>query len=57
MKMDNRTVCFLVVCGLFVSFSLVSCGGETLVLLDNLALRETHSMFFKGLQGSIFTDF
>lgn len=55
--MDKRTVCFLVVCGLFVSFSLVSCGGETLVLLDNLALRETHSMFFKGLQGSIFTDF
>ncbi|XP_015509154.1 dolichyl-diphosphooligosaccharide--protein glycosyltransferase 48 kDa subunit [Neodiprion lecontei] len=25
-------------------------GGETLVLLDNLAIRETHSMFFKSLQ-------
>ncbi|XP_055607583.1 dolichyl-diphosphooligosaccharide--protein glycosyltransferase 48 kDa subunit [Uranotaenia lowii] len=24
--------------------------GETLVLLDNLAIRETHSIFFKGLQ-------
>lgn len=24
--------------------------GETLVLLDNLAIRETHSMFFRGLQ-------
>lgn len=28
----------------------VSAGGETLVLLDNLAIRETHSMFFKSLQ-------
>lgn len=25
-------------------------GGETLVLLDNLAIKETHSMFFKSLQ-------
>lgn len=50
--MDSKSICFFVVCGLFLSFSLVSCGGETLVLLDNLALRETHSMFFKGLQGS-----
>lgn len=25
--------------------------GETLVLLDNLAIRETHSIFFKSLQG------
>ena len=24
---------------------------ETLVLLDNLATRETHSIFFKSLQG------
>lgn len=24
---------------------------ETLVLLDNLATRETHSIFFKNLQG------
>jgi len=29
----------------------VSAGGDTLVLLDNLAIRETHSMFFKSLQG------
>lgn len=28
----------------------VSAGGDTLVLLDNLAIRETHSMFFKSLQ-------
>lgn len=26
-------------------------AGDTLVLLDNLAIRETHSIFFKGLQG------
>lgn len=25
--------------------------GDTLVLLDNLAIRESHSIFFKGLQG------
>ncbi|KAL3206910.1 hypothetical protein MRX96_039861 [Rhipicephalus microplus] len=25
-------------------------GGETLVLLDNLAIKETHSIFFKSLQ-------
>lgn len=24
---------------------------DTLVLLDNLAIRETHSIFFKSLQG------
>lgn len=28
---------------------------ETLVLLDNLATRETHSIFFKNLQGKLFT--
>ncbi|RWS29441.1 Dolichyl-diphosphooligosaccharide--protein glycosyltransferase subunit-like protein [Leptotrombidium deliense] len=31
-----------------VDFAL--CGGETLVLVDNLATRETHSLFFKALQ-------
>lgn len=25
--------------------------SDTLVLVDNLAIRETHSIFFKGLQG------
>ncbi|XP_063236755.1 dolichyl-diphosphooligosaccharide--protein glycosyltransferase 48 kDa subunit [Bacillus rossius redtenbacheri] len=29
---------------------LINAGGNTLVLLDNLAIRETHSMFFKSLQ-------
>lgn len=27
--------------------------APTLVLLDNLAIRETHSMFFKSLQGKL----
>jgi hypothetical protein len=34
--------------------SIVNAGGETLVLLDNLAIKETHSMFFKSLQGWFF---
>lgn len=29
----------------------VSADAETLVLLDNLAIKETHSIFFKILQG------
>lgn len=40
---------FILLC--FVPFmSTVQSLGQTLVLLDNLAIRETHSMFFKGLQ-------
>lgn len=29
--------------------------ANTLVLLDNLAIRETHSIFFKSLQGKMKT--
>lgn len=43
---------------LFCTLLLVASGlavlpeeATTLVLLDNLAIRETHSMFFKSLQG------
>lgn len=39
---------------ILVHFWAVICaqnGGDTLVLVDNLAIRETHSIFFKGLQG------
>lgn len=45
--------------GLFVliALSAVSIDAEekkeTLVLLDSLATRETHSIFFKSLQGKI----
>lgn len=44
------------VCALFAVFLLsellpcVLCNGETLVLLDNLATKETHSIFFRSLQ-------
>lgn len=33
----------------------VRCSGNTLVLLDNLAIRETHSIFFKSLQDRGYT--
>ncbi|XP_001608116.1 dolichyl-diphosphooligosaccharide--protein glycosyltransferase 48 kDa subunit [Nasonia vitripennis] len=33
----------------------VNAGGPTLVLLDNLAIKETHSIFFKILQDSGYT--
>lgn len=29
----------------------VAAQGDTLVLLDNLAIKETHSIFFKSIQG------
>ncbi|XP_037936385.1 dolichyl-diphosphooligosaccharide--protein glycosyltransferase 48 kDa subunit [Teleopsis dalmanni] len=32
------------------SNAILSSDGDTLVLLDNLAIRETHSIFFKSLQ-------
>lgn len=42
----------LISCVLFISVCNVRAGGETLVLLDNLAIKETHSMFFKSLKGN-----
>lgn len=33
-------------------FGIANAGRPTLVLLDNLAIRETHSIFFKTLQGT-----
>ncbi|EFN80101.1 dolichyl-diphosphooligosaccharide--protein glycosyltransferase 48 kDa subunit [Harpegnathos saltator] len=44
MKFVNRLFLFL------FAFVSVNAGGPTLVLLDNLAIRETHSIFFKTLQ-------
>lgn len=35
------------------SNAVLQTDADTLVLLDNLAVRETHSMFFKTLQGKI----
>jgi hypothetical protein len=36
---------------LIAAFSNAEQKKDTLVLLDNLATRETHSIFFKNLQG------
>ena len=37
----------------FVASSEVNNAGKTLVLLENAHVRETHSIFFKFLQGKI----
>lgn len=37
----------------YISASLADRDQETLVLVDNLNIRETHSQFFKSLQGKI----
>lgn len=49
MKFTNNFLCFVTL------FGLTSAGGPTLVLLDNLAIRETHSIFFKTLQDTGYT--
>lgn len=49
-----RPLCWLVAGIALLSLAAVPVRaepGETLVLLDNLAIRETHSIFFKSLQG------
>ncbi|XP_076236975.1 dolichyl-diphosphooligosaccharide--protein glycosyltransferase non-catalytic subunit Ost48 [Calliopsis andreniformis] len=40
---------------LFAAISIANAGGPILVLLDNLAIRETHSIFFKTLHDSGYT--
>lgn len=49
MKVINKILCLATI------FGLASAGGPTLVLLDNLAIKETHSIFFKTLQDSGYT--
>lgn len=48
-------LCFFII-SLFIFCNIavfsVSAGGATLVLLDSLTIRETHSIFFKSLQGT-----
>lgn len=44
-----RFILFLVLASW--SFSWAQNAGDTLVLVDNLAIKETHSIFFKSLQG------
>ena len=45
----NKLLYFLAI------FEIVYAGGPSLVLLDNLAIKETHSIFFKTLQDSGYT--
>lgn len=46
----SESFVLVIPCLLFISVCNVNAGGETLVLLDNLAIKETHSMFFKSLK-------
>ena len=49
MRFINKLLCFVTI------FGVTNAGGPTLVLLDNLAIKETHSIFFKILQDSGYT--
>lgn len=42
---------FSIILGVIATCSLALAEQETLVLVDNLNIRETHSQFFKSLQG------
>lgn len=42
---------FSLIIGVIACFSIAYADQETLVLVDNLNIRETHSQFFKSLQG------
>lgn len=48
---SNKIIGFSLVLLQFLALNLAQNAGDTLVLVDNLAHRETHSIFFKGLQG------
>ncbi|KAK6620268.1 Dolichyl-diphosphooligosaccharide--protein glycosyltransferase 48 kDa subunit [Polyplax serrata] len=58
MVVQNR-LSFFITSLLFIFYNLDKCfvvaGGPTLVLLDNLNIRETHSIFFRSLQERGFT--
>lgn len=45
------TMKIAIILGIIASFTLALGEQETLVLVDNLNIRETHSQFFKSLQG------
>ncbi|XP_026329189.1 dolichyl-diphosphooligosaccharide--protein glycosyltransferase 48 kDa subunit [Hyposmocoma kahamanoa] len=46
---------FFIILGLLVPFCVATNEKETLVLVDNLIIRETHSQFFKSLQDRGYT--
>lgn len=52
-KMASSTFgIFLYLLGVF-AWAYAHNEANTLVLVDNLAIRESHSLFFKGLQGNL----
>lgn len=53
--MWHGRIIILISCLLCISVYNVNAGGETLILLDNLAIKETHSMFFKSLKDQGYT--
>lgn len=48
----TRSTFLLVVAALVATVSAIPAEPNTLVLLDNLAIKETHSIFFRVLQGT-----
>lgn len=44
---------FSILIGIIALFSLALAEQETLVLVDNFNIKETHSQFFKSLQGEV----
>lgn len=48
---------FSLILGLAICVTIAKADQETLVLVDNLNIRETHSQFFKSLQGKIFMGY
>lgn len=49
--MANKIFGIYLVLGFLLALINAQNTVDTLVLVDNLAIRETHSIFFKGLQG------
>ncbi|CAK9817890.1 Dolichyl-diphosphooligosaccharide--protein glycosyltransferase 48 kDa subunit [Anthophora plagiata] len=49
MRFISQFLCFITI------FGFANAKGPTLVLLDNLAIKETHSIFFRTLQDSGYT--
>lgn len=47
----NWTPCLVFAALAVAAATAVPHDRDTLVLLDNLAIKETHSIFFKSLQG------
>lgn len=54
--MEGKMIVILLTGVLFLSnfAQTAPADGESLVLLDNLAIKETHSIFFKSLQGKFY---